>query len=203
MHDDGLRTRERQAFRSETILREVAIRSRQIRLPHALFLNPQHHHDVNIFEPTRKRCVTRTARELVVVRHQHARSDDAKVSDTQSAKRVKRRARNARVPNVSNDCNGQTLEALLVLAHGERVEQTLRWMRDVRLSRRQYAYMRRHICCNESWNTRLGIAYHHHIDVQRLESVDRVQHALALDARGQLHFKVDDVGSEPLGRKLE
>ena len=33
--------------------------------------------------------------------------------------------------NVADDCNGKALEALLVLAHGERIEQTLRWMRDM------------------------------------------------------------------------
>ena len=63
--------------------------------------------------------------------------------------------------------------------------------------------MRSDIRGNQRGHTRFRIANDHHIDVERLEGVDRVQHALALDARGQLHFKVDDVGSEPLGRKLE
>src|SRR6185312_10949725 len=42
-----------------------------------------------------------------------------------------------------------------------------------------------------------------HIDVQGLEGVDRVEHALALHARGELHLEIDDLSAEPLRRELE
>src|SRR5689334_10390084 len=63
--------------------------------------------------------------------------------------------------------------------------------------------MRSYIRCYERRNSWLRIPNYHHVHMERLESVDGVQHALALDAGGQLHFQVDDIGAEALGRELE
>ena len=90
MHDDGIGARQRQPLGSQAELRKIPIRIRQIRLPHALLLDPQHHHHVNVLEPGRECRVTRASLELAFFRHQHGRGDDPKVSDTQGAKRVER-----------------------------------------------------------------------------------------------------------------
>jgi len=50
---------------------------------------------------------------------------------------------------------------------------------------------------------RLGIADHQRIDVQRLQSEHGIEHALALDARGQLDFQIHHVRPKAFRGKLE
>ena len=68
----------------------------------------------------------------------------------------------------------RSVEALLVLAHGQRIQQSLRWMRDVRFASGEHAHVRRDICRDERRHAGLGIADHHHVDMQRLEREDGV-----------------------------
>ena len=49
----------------------------------------------------------------------------------------------------------------------------------------------------------LGIADHEAVEVQRFKRVDGVEHALALGARGQLHFQIDDFSAQAPGCELE
>ena len=48
-----------------------------------------------------------------------------------------------------------------------------------------------------------GVADHEHVEVQRLQRVDGVEHALAFDARGQLHFQIDHLGARAPAGELE
>ena len=59
------------------------------------------------------------------------------------------------------------------------------------------------VTCNEVRHHCVGIAQDERIDMHRLERGDRIEHALALEARGQLHFDVDDVGTESVRGELE
>ncbi len=63
--------------------------------------------------------------------------------------------------------------------------------------------MRRYVVGDQAEHTGFGLADHQHVDVQRLQRADRVQHALALYARRQLHFEVHNVGAQALGGELE
>ncbi len=63
--------------------------------------------------------------------------------------------------------------------------------------------MRPHMIGHEARDAFLGIADHEHVHMQRLERVDRVQHALALRARGQLQLQIHDIGAQPLGGQFE
>ena len=58
-------------------------------------------------------------------------------------------------------------------------------------------------CATQAGQAGLGIAHHEHVGVHRLQRVDRVEHRLALDARGGLHVEVDDVRAEPARGELE
>ena len=49
----------------------------------------------------------------------------------------------------------------------------------------------------------LGVAHDEDVGVHRLQRVDRVEHRLALDARGRLHVEIDDVRAEPERGELE
>ena len=97
----------------------------------------------------------------------------------------------------------ELVEAPLVLPDGERIQQPLRGMRHMRLARRQHAHVRRHVASDQPEHAGLGFADHEHIHVQRFEREHRVQHALALHARGELHFEIHDLRAEPLRGELE
>src|SRR6185312_13563656 len=102
-----------------------------------------------------------------------------------------------------DDRNAQPVEVRLVLAHGERVEESLRRMRYVCFSGREHADVRGDVVGYESGHSGFRVSDHHYIDVQRLQRENRVQHALALDAGGELDFQVDDIRAQPFRRQLE
>ena len=56
--------------------------------------------------------------------------------------------------------------------------------------------MRRDVRGHVRQHTRLGVADDEHIEVQRLQREDGVEHGLALHARGQLHLQIDDIGAQ-------
>ena len=148
-------------------------------------------------------CVALAAGEFAGVGREAARRDDADLGDAERCQHVPGGARHARVLHVADDGHLEAVELLLRLQDGERVEQPLRGMRDVRFARRQHAGVRLHVRGDDSRHARLGIADHEHVHVAGFERVDGVEHALALHARRELHLEIDHVGAEPLGRELE
>ena len=86
---------------------------------------------------------------------------------------------------------------------GQRIEQALRRMRQVRFAGIEDADMRRDELRDVRRQAGLGVAHDQDVRVHRLQRVDRVEHRLALHARGGLHVEVDDVRAEPLRRELE
>ena len=94
-------------------------------------------------------------------------------------------------------------EIALRLPDRQRIEQSLRRMRQVRFARVENADMRRDELRDVGRQAGLGIAHDEDVGVHRLQRVDRVEHRLALHARGGLHVEVHDVGAEPLRGELE
>ena len=105
--------------------------------------------------------------------------------------------------DVTDDGHGQRFAAAFVLQDGQRIEQALGRVRHMRLTGRQHADRRAHMAGHQRRHAGLGIADDEHVDVQRFEREHGVEHALAFDARGQLHFQVDDIGAQAFGRQLE
>ncbi len=204
VHDDGVGAGGREAFRREPVLGEIAIRVGKVGgLPHALLLNAQHHHDVDVLEPGLQGSMARATGEFLRSRHQSRGRDYAQVGAAEGAKDVVIGASDARVPDVTDDDDAQGVEMLLVLPHRQRVQQSLCGMRYVCLTRGEHADVRRDVGRHGGRHAGFGVANDHRVDVQRLKRVDRIQHALALDAGGELDFEVDDVGAEAFRGKLE
>ena len=187
--------RQLQPLRRQAVLGEVPVRIRQRGLAHALLLDAQHHDHVRILQALGERRVARAARELARFGHEHRRGDDAQLPDPQRPQDVVGRARHARMPHVADDGDRELRQIRLALQDGQRIEQALRGMGHVRFAGRQHADMRPHVIGDQPRDAFLGIADHQHVHVQRLEGVDGVEHALALDPRGQLQLEVDDIGA--------
>ena len=91
----------------------------------------------------------------------------------------------------------------LVLTDRECIQQSLGGMGQVRFPCGQHAHVRGDVVRHQCRHAGLGVADHERVHVHRLECVHRVEHALALDARGQLHLEVHDLGAQALGGELE
>ena len=86
------------------------------------------------------------------------------------------------MPDVADDRDGQTREAPLVLAHRQSVEQPLSRVRHMRFSRGQHTHVRSDIRRDQLGHALLCVTDDHHVHMQRLQRVHRVQHAFALGA---------------------
>jgi hypothetical protein len=107
------------------------------------------------------------------------------------------------VANVADDGDAQTLDATFVLAHGQRIEQTLRRMRVTACPARQHADPIADVPRHEIGDRGVGVAQHEGIDLHRLQRGYGIEDALALESRRQLHFDVDYIGAEPMRSEFE
>src|SRR3569833_4169274 len=180
VHYDRIGPGEPQPLGREAIHAEITIGVRQIHLPHALFLDPQHHDDVDVRDARFEARMSRASRELLRSRHQRLRCHDAYIRYTKRPEHFESRPRYTRVPDVTHYRNRQAVEVLLSLTSRQCIQQPLCWMRKVRLAGGQDAHMRRDIRRHELRDARLGIAAHHHVHEQRLQGEYSVQHALTL-----------------------
>ena len=182
---------------------EIAIAVGQRRLRHALLLNAQHHDDVRILEPVSAVRSAAQPANSCGLGHERGGRDDAQIRHAECAER--RGMPSARRAN--GGCRRRwrcvkLVEARLVLPHRQRIEQPLRRMGQMCASPADST-----LTCGATWaatsaeHAGLGFADHEHVDVQRLERVDGVEHALALGARGQLHLEVDDLGARDAWRR--
>jgi hypothetical protein len=135
--------------------------------------------------------------------HEHRGGDDAQLAHAEGRQDVVGGARHARVAHVTDDRDRKLRQIRLALQDGQSIQQPLGRVGHMGLSGREHAHMLVHMIGHQARDAFLGIADHQHVHVQGLERVDRVQHALALHARGQLQFQVDDIRAEPLGGELE
>src|SRR5215472_9765886 len=203
MHHDGIGAGQCEALGGEAPGGEVLLAVGHVGIAEALLLDAQHHDHVGALQAPGDRLDARATLELVRRGHECGGADDAQIRHAEGAQRMPRRARHARMADVADDRDREAGKALLALIDGERIEQSLRRVRDVRLARRQHADVRGDVPGHELRHPRLGVADDERIDVQRLQRIDGVEHALALDARGELYLEVDDLGAEALGGELE
>ncbi len=203
MHDDGIRLRQLQPLRRQAVLREIPIRVGQRCLAHALLLDAQHHDHIRILQALGQGRMAGAAGEFARLRHEHRRGDDAQFADAERGQDVVGRARDARMADVPDDGDRKLGKVRLALLDGQGIEQPLGGMGHMRLARREHADMRPHVIGHQPGDAFLGIADHQHVHMQRFEGIDGVEHALALDARGQLQLQIDDIRAEPLRGQFE
>ena len=91
---------------------------------HALGLQAQHHHDVDVLEPGLHAVVDFYPHLVDVGRHQGGRADHAHAR-AHDLQQVDVRARDAAVHDVAADRHQQTLQAAAPSPDGERVQQRL------------------------------------------------------------------------------
>ena len=203
MHHDGIGPGQRKALGRQAKQPEVILAGGDAGVGETLALHAQHHHHIHVSDAAFDVFVTLAAGELPCGGHQCRGCDQPQFAHAQGLQRLAGRARHARVPDVAHDGHGKLIAMAFVLQDGERVEQALRRVRQMRLAGRQHAHRRPHMAGHQRRHTGLGIAHDEHIDVQRFEGEHGVEHALALHARRELHLQVDHVGAQALGRQLE
>src|SRR4051812_4267353 len=76
-------------------------------------------------------------------------------------------------------------------------------MRHISLTSRKHAHMRSDIRRYQLRHPRLSIANNHHVNVERLQRINRIQHALAFDARRELHLQMHHMCAQPLASELK
>ena len=92
----------------------------------AFLLNAQHHDHVGAANPVFDVVKAMRAGEFADRRHEFLRRDESQLAHLENPQRVCCGARHARMCDIADDRDLQRTKAALVLADGERVEQSLR-----------------------------------------------------------------------------
>ncbi len=114
-----------------------------------------------------------------------------------------RGTRDARARDVADDRDLELVEAALGLADGQRVEQALGRVREVRFAGGHDRGLDIHGARDLCLHARLGVADDEHVDAHGEQRVDRVEQRLALGARREPDIEVDDMCALPDRRELE
>ena len=124
MHDQGAGFGVTKLFLIQPIIKEIFLYRGDERAVHALALQAQHHHDVGVAQALAHVARGFDPEALDAGRHQRRRRDHAH-SCAQRIEQDDVRARDARVQDVAADRDDEPLDAALVAADGECVEQRL------------------------------------------------------------------------------
>ena len=167
---------------------------------HALALQPQHHHDVDIGEARRHvvkhldaEPLDRGRQQRARRHHPHPRAHGVEQRDV--------RARDAAVQHVAADRHGEAAEPALAAADRQRVEQRLGRVLVAAVAGIDDGAI--DLFGQQLHRARFGMAHDQHVGMHGVERHRRVDQRLALDHRADRDRHVDDVGAEPLAGDLE
>ena len=173
---------------------------RHERAVHALDLQAQHHHDIDILE-ARFHVVKHLDPEPLDRRGQQcARRHDPHPRAHHGQQRDVR-ARNPAVQHITADRDGEAAQPVLAAADRQRVEQRLRRVLVTAVAGIDDGAI--DLLRQQLHGARFGMAHHQHIGMHRVQRHRRVDQGLAFAHRRSLHRHVDDIGAEPLAGDLE
>ena len=201
MEDEHIVLREGEALIVEAEDAGVFARRREETALHALELDAQDFDDVRVLDRILDALVHDDARLLV----EEARQERLRTGDVDFhahlAHAVDIGARDAAVQDVAEDGDLEAFEMTLVLLDREEVQEALRRMRvgavtgvDDDRAHDARGVLRRALCL---------VAHDDGIDAHRLDRVERIAQALALDDARGTRRDVDDVRAEVLAGELE
>ncbi len=125
MHHDGIALGQCQPLLGQAIVFEILLRRGQKRTLHALVLQTQHHHHIDILQAMFHVVVDLHTELFDVRRQQCLRRDHAYFRHTQRRHGMDLRARHSGMQHIANDGYAQVMEFFFVVADGEHIEQRL------------------------------------------------------------------------------
>ena len=176
---------------------------RHLRFGHAFALDAQHHYGVRTSQAFFQRGAAARPVEFAGGWQELCWTAQAQFADAERGEGVVGRACHSRMAQVTDDGHRLARKAAAMFADGEGVQQPLGRVRQVRFTGRQDADMVFNVASNVFVNARFCIANDEQVHTYGLQRVDGVQHGLALHARGQLDFKIDDIGAQAFAGQFE
>ena len=200
MHHQGAGLGQRQLVAVEAVIAEILLHRGHEGAVHPLALEAQHHHDVAAFQP-RAHVGEHLDPEALDAGGQQRRGADHPHPGAQRLKQDDVRARHPRMQDVAADRDLKPLDAALVAADGERVEQRLGRVfvgavAGIDHGAIDLAGEQMHRACRV-------VAHHDDVGPHGVERRGGVDQRLALLHRGRGDRHVHHVGAEPLAREFE
>src|SRR5690554_2398693 len=203
MHDDTIRFSQRQLFLIKTVQAVEFTLTGQQRTFHALLLQAQHDHHIQIFHTPGHVVFHSTTEIFHVSWQQRARCNDSHLCSTQLIERAYLRTGHAGVQNVADNGHLQPGKPALVLANGQHIEHRLGRVCMPAVSGIDNRYPRRHALGDEVWRTTLGVTDHEHVTGHRLQIQQRVRQGFTLGGGRSGNVQVEHVRRQPFAGQFE
>jgi hypothetical protein len=203
VHDDGIGLGAGQARGGQAEQAVELAFARQQAAGHALALQAQHDHHVDVLQAFGHVGVDLHAVLLDADRQQGFRRDHADVRAAQGFQRQHVRARHPRVQDVADDGHREVFEAALVPADGEHVEHALGRVRVTAVAAVDDRHLRAHVLGDEVRGAGVAVAHDEHVGGHGFEVAQGVEQGFALAGRRGRHVQGDHVGRQALGRQFE
>src|SRR5881394_3082406 len=200
MHDRDLPRRALDPLRRDADNPIVLAQAWDEPLLHTLELQPQHVEHVGPFDGFLDAAEDLHAQLLDAARQQRPRPADGDFR-AEFAQSPDVGARHARVQDITDQADLESLDLAVLVADGQQIEQRLGGMLVLAVAR--IDHVRRDPVAEELGGTGRAVTNHHHVDAHRLEILGRIDQRLALRHGRARRRHVDCIGRKALLGELE
>jgi hypothetical protein len=203
MHHDGVRFGQLEFFRRQAPVLVVLAGGGQARAAHALVLQTQHQHRVDVLDAFFHLVEHVHAEVFHIARQQGLGRHHAHFRTAQRGQRMNLGAGDARMQHIADDGNPQVVERTLVVTQREHVEQALGRVRAAAIAGVDDMDVGRDMAGDQMPGAGGGVAHDEHVGLHRRQVGDGVEQGFALALRRGVDVQVDHVGGQPFGGDLE